>query len=65
METLYDNNLSIDDMILIFKDKLPKISIEWNRFLFADLLDRNLFRILPSQENPQYIEMKVSGESVR
>lgn len=59
----YKDDIKIEDIILSHLNELPKITIEWNKFILCDLLDRALFKIAPSNENPQYIEIKSKEES--
>ena len=58
VETNSSPELRIIDLIEKIKDNLPHIKINWNRFVLSDILDKELFRVIPSSENPQYIECK-------
>jgi len=56
MENIIDSELNIQDLIDVVR--LPKISVQWNRFLFADLMYNEKFLFNPSRENPRYIHKK-------
>lgn len=61
VEANFTNNvleLRIDELIKKIKTDIPNIVIDWNRFILCDILYKDLFRVLPSAENPQYIELK-------
>lgn len=60
VESTYRNNLHIDEFIANIINDLPKISVNWNRYILSDILDKNVFRVMPSSENPQYLEVKHS-----
>jgi hypothetical protein len=51
---MYKDNLHIDEFIKIIINDLPKFSVNWNRYILSDILDKNIFRVMPSSENPQY-----------
>lgn len=56
LEDNLSNEAHIDDILMHYK--LPKISVEWNRFILTDITDYNKFIFSPSRENPIYIAKK-------
>lgn len=58
VENKYKENLHIDEFIENIINDLPKISVSWNRYILSDILDKNIFKVMPSTENPQYLEAK-------
>ncbi len=50
------NETHIEDILKHFK--LPKISVNWNRFILTDIMDYSKFIFSPSRENPIYIAKK-------
>jgi len=56
MENIIDSETSIED--LLHTVKLPKISVEWNRYIFTDMLSNEKFSFIPNRENPRYISKK-------
>jgi len=56
MENIIDSETYIED--LLDTVKLPKISVEWNRYIFTDLMFNDKFSFSPNRENPRYIHKK-------
>lgn len=61
VETHAGSEVRIDQLIEEIRDNLPNIDVDWNRYILSDILDRDLFKVIPSSENPQYIEVKSNG----
>ncbi len=65
-KSIEDTNLLIENIVdfevqieeLINTIKLPKISVKWNRYIFADIMSNEKFLFTPSRENPIYITKK-------
>jgi hypothetical protein len=53
-----DEETKMDDLLFMISDKLPKIQVEWNHYLLADLLDNSLFEFYPNRVEPLYITIK-------
>jgi len=56
MENIIDSETYIEDLLNTVK--LPKISVEWNRYIFTDLIFNDKFSFSPNRENPRYIHKK-------
>jgi len=56
MENIVGSETYIEDLLNTVK--LPKISVEWNRYIFTDLLSNDKFIFTPTRENPRYINKK-------
>lgn len=49
---------NIDDFLIKIRNLLPKINLDWNSYIFCDLLNFNLFEFYPTKEEPIYIKLK-------
>ena len=56
MENIVGSETYIEDLLNTVK--LPKISVEWNRYIFTDLMFNDKFSFSPNRENPRYIHKK-------
>lgn len=51
----------LQDLVdLLNQDDLLK-KYRWNRLILCDILDKDLFRFIPSTENPTYVEYKIEA----
>ena len=56
VENTIDSEIHIED--LLTNIRLPKISVEWNRYILTDILSNDKFSFMPNRENPRYINIK-------
>lgn len=62
MENL-EGEENIEDFLIKIRSLLPKINLEWNSYIFCDLLNFNLFEFYPTKAEPIYVKLK-KGDTI-